>query len=159
MILYLKKYSIFILAIILISSIIVGCSDKQSDGYNTIAYNNFLVEKYSLESNCIEIYFLDNPEPIVITDTKDIDLLKKTVQFINWEYIDPRSGDTYQGIENIFVKFNDDTTVAMYDDIPYGLLGQGSPDELGNISNIDAYYTFPQEFLDTVLQMIEKYSK
>lgn len=155
----LKKYSIFILIVIFALGILSGCSDKQVNENDIVTDINSLMEKYSLESDSVRIYMLHNSKPILITNTKDIELLQNAVQFINWKYINPKSGQTYDGNETIFVKFNDSTTVAMYDDIPYGLLGKGSPDELGNISNIDAYYTFPQEFLDTVLQMIEKYSK
>lgn len=154
-----KKYLPIIFGCILILAILPGCSENQVNENGMIPGDNSLMEKYSLESESIEIYMLGSQKPIIINDSQDIQLLQDTVSFDNWRYIDPKSGQTYEGIESIFVKFNDSTTIAMYNDIPYGLLGKGSPDELGNISNIDAYYTFPQEFLDTVLQMIEKYSK
>ncbi len=148
------KKIVSLLILMLCGTIMFGCADKQMEE------NNSLAEKYSLETDCIEIY-IGSPtsEIIKITDTDDIKALQKTVSFDDWTYVDPQNGEVLAGIESIFVKFNDSTTIAMYNDVPYGLIGNGTPDENGALNNTDAYYTFPQEFLDTVLQMIDKYSE
>lgn len=151
-----KNYCIFFILIMLFLVVLVGCSEHK-EFENNVSHNaKSLAEQYNIESSSIKIYRLGFQEPIVISDEQDVQKLINDVDFDNWKYIDH---EQYEGVESIFVKFNDSTTIAMYDDVPYGLIGQGSPDELGNLQNCDAYYTFPQEFLDTVLQMIEKYSK
>lgn len=148
---------IMIVAMMFCCVLLAACGGQADKAENT---GEYLTENYSVAGDTVEIYGLGSPEAIVITDSEDVKALQESVDFGSWKYIDPQSGETYQGIENIFVKFNDSTTVAMYTETPYGLLGQGVPDaELGNLENTDAYYTFPQEFHDITLQMMEKYKK
>ena len=122
----------------------------------------YLQEEYPLESDRVEIYSFLNAEPVaVITDKDDIKALQESVQFDKWIKYEH---DQYEGIETVYVKFNDDTIIVTYDDIPYGILGTGPinvdmENMVMNVTNPEGHFDMSEEFLQTVQQMVEKYSK
>ena len=156
-----KKLILFLLLSCLCCCALTACGENQTESnqpennpepQSTEAY---LTEKYSLDSDEINIYLLGSSEPITITNKQDIQMLQDSIQFATWQKATPEN--EYDGIETIFIQFNDQTTIAIYNDIAYGRLGKGTPDENGGLANSDAYYYMNQELLETVLQMIEKY--
>ena len=158
-----KKLILFLLLSCLCCCALTACGENQTESnqpennpepQSTEAY---LTEKYSLDSDEIKIY--DNSEPpqiiATITDAEDILALQNSMDFAACQKATPEN--EYAGEESFFIQFNDKTTIAIYNDIAYGRLGKGTPDENGGLANSDAYYYMNQELLETVLQMIEKY--
>ena len=132
--------------------VVNGLSEK----INGIPVGEYLSKKYPLDSDEIKIYIEngDRFDSIAIDNPEDIRILQKSVQFNLWKY----SKADYNGIDKFYVVFNNNTTIALYEEIPYGRLGEGIPDELGNILNSTVYFDIPSDFLLSIKQMIEKYS-
>ncbi len=120
----------------------------------------YLEEKYPLESEKIEIYSTTGRLCAAITDEADIGKLQESVKFEKWVKYDENQ---YEGILSMYVKFNDDTIIATYDNIPYGIVGTGpinidTENLVVNVANPEGHFDMSEEFLQTVNQMVEKYS-
>lgn len=171
-----KKLLIFVLILLITIFALTACGNNKMpeeqiavdewsatvDTVNGRPLAEYLQENYSLETEQVEIYSFINAEPVaVITDKDDIKALRESVQFDKWIKYEH---DQYEGIWDFFVKFNDDTVIVTYGDIPYGILGTEPIDiemenMVMNVGNPEGYFDMSEEFLQTVLQMLEKYSK
>lgn len=151
------KVIIFIIVMLLLISMVTFVFyGYERDVKNDTVIDNNLQDIYSLDSDEIKIYIEngDRFDSITIDNPEDIRILQKSVQFNLWKY----SKADYNGIDKFYVVFNNNTTIALYEEIPYGRLGEGIPDELGNILNSTVYFDIPSDFLLSIKQMIEKYS-
>ena len=170
-----KKIIVYLILLISIFSL-TACVDKEVPA-EIITYEDwsatvdtvdgkpladYLQKKYPLESEQVKIYCYGNPEPVaVITDESDINALQESVQFGNWIKYE---NDQYKGMWVLYIQFNENTIIATYNDIPYGILGTGPIDVdmenmVMNVSNPEGYFDMSKEFLQTVNKMVEKYSK
>ena len=159
-----KKLILFLLLSCLCCCSLTACGENQPPKIdpNTLANQqwtgNDLTEIFHLETDQIEIYLFGSPDPIIITDPQDIQTLQDSVRFVDWQPTAADGSDAAAGIITIFVKFNDEVTIATYEDVAQGFIGQGIPDENGNLSqHYTAYKSSSPLFRETVLQMIEKY--
>ena len=151
------KVIIFIIVMLLLISMVTFVFyGYERDVKNDTVIDNNLQDIYSLDSDEIKIYIEngDRFDSITIDNPEDIRILQKSVQFNLWKY----SKADYNGIDKFYVVFNNNTTIALYEEIPYGRLGEGIPDELGNILNSTVYFDISSDFLLSIKQMIEKYS-
>ena len=151
------KVIIFIIVMLLLICMVTFVFyGYELDVKNDTVIDNNLQDIYSLDSDEIKIYIEngDRFDSITIDNPEDIRILQKSVQFNLWKY----SKADYNGIDKFYVVFNNNTTIALYEEIPYGRLGEGIPDELGNILNSTVYFDIPSDFLLSIKQMIEKYS-
>ena len=151
------KVIIFIIVMLLLICMVTFVFyGYERDVKNDTVIDNNLQDIYSLDSDEIKIYIEngDRFDSITIDNPEDIRILQKSVQFNLWKY----SKADYNGIDKFYVVFNNNTTIALYEEIPYGRLGEGIPDELGNILNSTVYFDIPSDFLLSIKQMIEKYS-
>ena len=140
-----------------------GISDVSEDEWNAEAdeidgqaVDKYLEEHYPLDGNEVVIYYNNSgATPIVTTDEADVKALQNSVKYSEWiKY----NHTQYDGIVSYYIQFNDKTTIATYDDIPYGMIGHETPGELGNLQNVEGHLRMNEEFLKTVQNMFAKYS-
>ena len=143
-----KKAIIIGIILVLCCILLISCNTKYA-----------LPFKHSLTTEQIEIYLLGTEEPLVITDPDDIATLQNSVKFEEWH----KSNAMYEGVETIFIEFNEDTVISMYGNEPYGQIGTGPVEvDMENLvirfDSKRGYYDMSEEFLQTVNQMVDKYS-
>lgn len=121
-----------------------------------------LAEKYSLESDAVTIWAGFHREREVcsfeVTNPEEIQELIDAVQFEQWQVA--TAARQLTGMESYYIKFNDNTTIAMYDEVAYGSIGSGKPEAgTGNTpGGREGYYEMPQELLTVVKKLDKKYT-
>ena len=152
------KNLMFIVAVLcLCCGLLAGCGGAAQE-----AEDDSLSAKYPLESEKVVIYMIPGDgtvNSIEITDGADIKILQESVDFSSWQQVSAE--DAYAGMTYYYINFNDSTTIAMYEDVPFGFIGSGIPDGNGNLSEGDSMgnMKMSESFLQTVLQMVDKYAK
>ena len=158
-----KKYLVLALMLVAVIFALTACGNngrttdfsETSDTINGKPVAEYLQENYSLESEQVEIYFSGNQTPIIVTKDKDeIKALQESVHFDKWVKY---KHDQVEGMENIYLKFNDETTIGIYSDFPYGKIGMGVPNDAGTLKNMETYFGMSEELLQAVNQIIDKY--
>ena len=171
-----KKFLILLLAVVC-SFTLFGCGQQEeskdyidldetakdvvnglSEKINGIPVGEYLSKKYPLDSEEVNIYIYGTYYPTVITDETAIKELQDSVDFNSWVFVVPGGPQEVLGGEAYYVKFNEQTTIAIYDDLAYGYIGHGTPtQDLFNIEDGEAYFNMNDEFLQKVIELNDKY--
>ena len=158
-----KKISWLAICGCLLCVLLVGCGSADesniaaTDEVEGMPLSEYLEKNYPLDSEEVIIQedFGPSCKTITITDSEDIKALQESIQFSKWKKFEDGG---YEEPVYYYVIFNDHTTVAMYKGHPQGFIGHGMPNEGGGIDKAVPACDIPEEFLQTTLHMVNKYS-
>ncbi|MGI6361053.1 MAG: hypothetical protein ACOX05_01940 [Bacillota bacterium] len=158
------KILLVFLALVAAVSLLIGCSNTtandQTDQQPTGTEEVDLASTYDLNTDKITIWFMGEDailkQAFEITDPAEVQQMIESVDFSNWKFV-PMEEGRYTGIPYYWVQFGDKTTISTYYEVPYGYVFLGPPGKNEKLNPDNGPYHMPQEFLDTLLEFVEKY--
>ena len=133
------KKLIFVMALLLMSGCVAKENKPDVKEIKIYDFEDFLPDENGEE----------NPEPIIITDEKEISVLVE-LGGIKSDYKDWKK-DNYEGINSYWVDFGNGMIVGMYDDIDYCMFCEYVGEPYGG-----PYYKTPKGFREKIIEIMEE---
>jgi hypothetical protein len=163
------KILLVFLALVAAVSLLIGCSntnDKQPSTENNSNNDSLetttdrdLAATYSLDTDKITVWYCGEDSffyrAFEITDPAEIQQMIAAVDLAAWEI----SQNNYTGFEHYWIQFGDNSTIAIYQEVPYGYITKTIPEKNSHYLENDSlvHYDMPEQLLTTLVDFIEKY--